>query len=97
MSKRDWTAARAKVEAEGKCRVCKTTSGLQAAHVVGRKHDPKDGKVRPEDIIPLCLTCHAAYDARGLDILAYLTYEEQAAAVRLVGLERARKRTAPKT
>lgn len=37
---RDWTAARAKVEEEGCCRICKRTDRkLEAAHILGREHD----------------------------------------------------------
>lgn len=84
-----------KVDAEGRCRVCKQGGQLEAAHVVGRKHDPKDGVVQPDDIIPLCRPCHEKYDKRALSVLPYLTLDEQAAAVRLVGIVRAERRTAP--
>lgn len=68
--KRDWTDARAKVEEEGCCRICKRSDRkLEAAHILGREHDePKvkvgsDGKsftgsktlyVHPDRIVPLC-------------------------------------------
>lgn len=46
--KRDWTAAREKVEAEGQCRVWSHNidatgceGALEAAHVIGREHDLK--------------------------------------------------------
>ena len=93
--KRDWAAARMKVDREGRCRVCKAPGRVEAAHTIGRTHDPKDGKVRPVDIVPLCNSCHRAYDERRLSILEYLTYEEQAAAVGHVGILRALKRLDP--
>lgn len=82
--------------AEGRCRVCGATSGLQAAHTIGRKYDDRrTGVVAPADVVPLCLEHHQQYDARRLDLLPYLTLEEQARAVLHVGLERARKRLSP--
>jgi hypothetical protein len=98
MSRRDWAEARLKVDREGRCRVCKAPGKVEAAHTIGRKYDPKDGKVRAVDIIPLCASCHRGphgYDARRLSILEYLTYEEQAAAVEHVGILRALKRLSP--
>jgi hypothetical protein len=94
MKRRDWAWARMKVDAEARCRVCKRTDrGLEAAHIIGRKYDPDDGVVQPDDIVPLCRACHVEYDAHRLSLLPYLTLVEQAAAVRLVGIERARNRT----
>jgi hypothetical protein len=52
--------------------------------------------VRQEDVVPLCPSCHRAYDGRALDLLAYLTYEEQAAAAEHLGLLRAVHRTTGK-
>jgi hypothetical protein len=66
---RDWTDARAKVEEEGSCRICKREATpkhpLEAAHILGREHDePKVSKrtgeilkelyVHPDRIVPLC-------------------------------------------
>lgn len=105
--KRDWTLARAKVEAEGRCRLNahltpyyaerqtkdgKCDGPIEAAHVVEKRYD--DGPtVQPCDIIPLCSFHHARYDARRLSILELLTNEEQAAAVAKLGIIRALKRT----
>ena len=58
----DYTEARAKVDREGRCRVCGAQEGygvhLEAAHVLGRKHDPKDATGRrivvPEAVVALC-------------------------------------------
>lgn len=92
--RRNWTAAREKVMAEGRCRVCRQTgNGLEAAHVMGRKYDDPSGHVDPNDVVPLCRPCHTAYDQRRLDLLPYLTLPEQARAVSHVGIARALRRT----
>jgi hypothetical protein len=90
--KRDWAGPHAKLVQEGVCRVCNTREGLQTAHTIGRQYDPKDGRVRAVDTIPLCIGHHQAYDARELNLLPYLTNLEQAAAVGHVGLDRALRR-----
>ena len=98
--RRDWSAARAKVEAEGVCRVCRRPNP-EAAHVTGRKHDkPKAGGktlyVKPESVVALCGQHHRAYDAHELDLLPYLTLDEQLQAVADAGgLELARVRLCP--
>lgn len=90
--RRDWKAARAKVDDEAECRVCRSPYDLQAAHTVGRSYDPPSGKVRALDVVPLCPGCHMAYDGRRLDLLPHLTYAEQAAAVEHLGILRAAHR-----
>lgn len=66
--KRDWTDARAKVEEEGCCRICKRSDRkLEAAHILGREHDEpkvrqasaggvilKELYVHPNRVVPLC-------------------------------------------
>lgn len=99
---RDWTAALDKVRREGCCRVCGASGGVKidAAHVVGRRNDPRPRpgqprrvrRVRADDIVPLCRPCHQAYDERRLDLLPFLSLEEQAAAVSIMGIESARRR-----
>ena len=93
--KRDWGDARAKVEGEGQCRVCGSSRSVEAAHILGRKHDePKvgaDGRplkelyVDPIRVIPLCGPfpegCHGKDHKHELDLLPYLTAGEQAQAV----------------
>ena len=84
MKKRDWTAARAKVDAvvDGRCRVCRSARfGLDAAHVIPRSLNPTDQAMTEDAIVPLCRLCHVAFDNHELDLLPYLTIEEQAAAV----------------
>lgn len=99
---RDWTDARAKVELEGRCRVCGSSYGLEAAHVMGRKYDQplhsgtKTLYVNPLDIVPLGPVCHRRFDAHELDLLPYLAPEEQVRAVELAGsIETAFRRLAP--
>lgn len=109
MPKRDWSDARAKVDAEGVCRVCGFPRKLESAHIAGRKFDePKNSNsktlyVKPERIVPLCgipvdgkFSCHLRYDAHRLDLLGYLTSEEEAQAVLDLGsIESARRRLCP--
>jgi 5-methylcytosine-specific restriction endonuclease McrA len=89
--RRDWTAARAKCDAEGCCRNCGNDYGIEAAHVWGREADePRiDGGstlwVKPSRIIPLCSRCHREYDAHRLDALPLLTTEEQVQLTRDAG------------
>lgn len=106
--RRDWADARAKVDAEGKCRVCKRRDRkLEAAHVIGRDNDEpkapgsKTFYVKPERIVPLCgpfpAGCHGdTQERRTTDLLPHLTVEEQAQAVLDAGsIESARVRLAP--
>lgn len=82
--RRDWSAARAKVDEEGCCRNCPTTWPLETAHVIGRARDRREnGKavVDRDSVIPLCTECHKDYDEGTLDILPLLTPVEQARAV----------------
>ena len=48
--------------------------------------------VNPASIVPLCQGCHMLYDAHKLDILPILSNEEQANAVKTVGIARAYQR-----
>lgn len=48
--------------------------------------------VDPDAVVPLCRDHHRAYDAHRLDLLPYLTLEEQAYAASKLGLVRALKR-----
>lgn len=106
--KRDWTDARAKVEIEGRCRVCGWEGeGLEAGHIMGRRYDEpahtgtKTLYVNPLRIAPLCPAfapehCHQSYDEKQLDLLSYLAVEEQAQAVLDAGsIESARRRLCP--
>lgn len=93
-------AAREKVEREGRCRVCGfgPAERLEAAHTWDRSLGGP-GFDEPDAVVPLCSTssggpgCHQAYDDHQLDLLPYLTTDEQVALVRLAGsIERARSR-----
>jgi hypothetical protein len=115
--KRDWTDARAKVEHERCCRICKKEEApgrpLEAAHVLGREHDePKVSRttgeilkelyVDPNRIFPACgpfpAGCHGDAEYRRINVLPYLTLEEQLQAVKDAGgIEAARIRLEPVT
>lgn len=97
--KRDWGEALAKVEAEGRCRVCRASSQekkVDAAHTLGRRHDQagEDGVivVRAVDTVPMCRPCHGDFDAHRLDLVPHLTHAEMAAAVGHVGIVSALRR-----
>lgn len=79
--RRDWTAARAKVEAEGACRACGIGGRLEAAHIIPRSINPTEANMDATGICPLCPSCHREYDSHELDLLPYLTPVEQAHAV----------------
>ena len=110
--KRDWTDARAKVDAAGCCRICKREDRpLEAAHVLGREHDePKVSRatgeilaelyVHPDRIVEACGPfpegCHGEIHQKTVDLLPYLTLEEQVQAVRDAGgIQHARVLLAP--
>lgn len=99
---RDWKLATAKIEAEDyRCRVCGSQWQVERAHVIGREHDSKapvriagwrPGVVAPDRIVPLCRDCHQGphgQHAKRLDLLPYLTRNEETQAVADVGLGRA--------
>lgn len=96
IKRRDWRDAMNKIWSEPGCRACGSVQNIQAAHTIGREHDPKvEGGyyVQPDAVIPLCRECHQAYDAHKLDILALLTIDEQLVAVDAAGgIYRAYKR-----
>lgn len=93
-------AAREKVDAEGVCRVCGIggPEKLDAAHLWNRSQGGP-GFDDPEAIVPLCSDIkggfghHQEYDRYELDLLPYLTVDEQVSLVRYAGsIERARDR-----
>lgn len=86
---RDWTETRAKVEAEGRCRRCGSHHQLEAAHIAPRSLGGGQGA---DAVVPLCRTCHHAYDSHRLDLIPYLRRDEQIEAVRVLGLARAYRR-----
>jgi 5-methylcytosine-specific restriction endonuclease McrA len=81
---------RQKVSDESRCRVCaipESVKSLEAAHVVARAHARPglDWAEHEHNCVPLCRHCHAAYDLRELDLLPFLSREEQSHAVLLAG------------
>lgn len=89
--KRDWSAARAKCDEEGRCRACGDTRGLQAAHVVPRSRVTIGGE-DARNIVPLCVVCHSAQHSGRLELLPLLHRDEEAYIVELVGLGEAFRR-----
>lgn len=108
--KREWALARTKVEEERCCRICKRTDKpLEAAHILGREHDEpmvvgdritKTLLVHPLRVIPACGPfpdgCHGDIDMKRINVLQYLTLDEQVQAVKDAGgIEAARIRLEP--
>ena len=79
---RDWATAREKVLAERACRVCGATGDLDPAHIIARS---LGGHEDPDNIVPLCRHCHTLFDHGRLNLLPFLTVEEQVRAVQLAG------------
>lgn len=91
--KRDWTAPRAKVDEEARCRVCGSTVRLEAAHIIPRSQVAPGPGEDPRNIVPLCARCHADVHALRLELLPVLTLDEQAYVAGLVGIARAQRMT----
>jgi 5-methylcytosine-specific restriction endonuclease McrA len=91
MKRRNWTAAHQKVQDELYCRVCDRQAD-DPAHIVPRS---RGGSDEADNILPLCREHHTQFDGHRIDMLEHLTREEQAEAVRLLGLEDARQRLVP--
>ncbi|NBT36055.1 MAG: HNH endonuclease [Betaproteobacteria bacterium] len=95
--KRDWKAFRAKVDAEGRCRLCGTGGRLEAAHLIPRSRIPIHSGCGedPRNAIPLCPPCHRSYDiadhrtGHRQGVIHVTTKQEQAYCVELVGIEEA--------
>jgi 5-methylcytosine-specific restriction endonuclease McrA len=87
VKRRSWKEARQKVEREGfRCRVCRSSFQVEAAHVIPRSLAPGVGmNMSADNIVPLCRECHVEYDQHRLDLLPALTLPEQVAAVRQAG------------
>lgn len=97
MRRRNWSEARAKVDREGRCRVCGSSWRVEAAHVIPRSVAPNGGE-HHDAIVPLCgdyvdqdgravKGCHSRYDdkSEGLDLRPYLTVQEYDAAIEAAG------------
>lgn len=101
--KRDWTDAE---EKRTYCRICGTFSNVELAHVMGRKYDQpktpgsKTLYVHPDSVVPLCGPfpegCHGDQEHGRVDLLPYLTPDEQLRAVYEAGsIDTARRRLCP--
>lgn len=90
--RRNWADAHRKIQREGECRLCGARDGLTPAHVVPRS---LGGGMSEFDTVPMCVSCHGRFDRHEIDTLHALTYAEQAEAVRVLGIERARERFLP--
>ena len=94
--KRDWKPARAKVEREGRCRRCRNTRNVEAAHIIPRSRVGPPHGDDPRNIVPLCGPfpggCHGKQERGEFELLPLLTRDEQAYAVELVGLGEAWRR-----
>jgi hypothetical protein len=92
-------AGREKVETEGRCRVCGDGPAwkLEAAHTWDRSLG-KSSFDDPDLVVPLCgelhgTGCHQLFDRHSLNLLPYLTLQEQLALVKAAGgIARAMKR-----
>lgn len=82
---RDWSAMRAKVDREGRCRVCASRISIEAAHIIPRSRSTDPIAEHELNCCPLCPLDHLAYDRRQLDLLPHLSTEEQAHAVLVAG------------
>jgi predicted HNH restriction endonuclease len=91
--KRNWTAARAKVADEGRCRRCGTTAYLEAAHVIPRSAVKPGPGEDERNIVPLCAPCHREQHGGRLELLPLLSLSEQGYIAELVGLARALRYT----
>lgn len=67
---------------------------LEAAHTIGRAVQdeivigPRGGEtltVKPDSVVPLCQSCHEQFDSHRLDLLPYLSLDEQLDALRAAG------------
>jgi hypothetical protein len=95
---RIWTHARRKVQDEGRCRRCHSPYRLDPAHIIPRSRiGAQRGAEAPENILPLCRTCHDLYDMGRLDLRPFLTEAEWAHARLLVGEGEAERRLSPST
>lgn len=92
--KRDWTAAREKVDAASGCRYCNARGYLEAAHLVPRSRVSANAELgeHPNNIVPLCRDCHGRFDAGELDLLPVLSKHEQSMVALIVGLEEGYRR-----
>lgn len=72
-----------KVIEEGHCRLC-TATDIETAHLWPQKRGAR-GYNDPDLCVPLCRHHHGQLDRHELELLPYLTLEEQVALVRAAG------------
>jgi hypothetical protein len=93
--KRDMAAGRRKAEEQG-CRLCASRFAVEAAHILPRSRIMAGPAEDPRNIIGLCglrgCDAHRCFDAGTLDILPYLSLDEQSYIVGLVGIAEAYRR-----
>jgi hypothetical protein len=84
---RDWSAAWEKVQEEGRCRAASVDCSDQVDphHIVPRGSGLGDVVDAASNIVPLCRLHHELVHGGDFDLLPYLTQDEQAYAVFLVG------------
>ena len=87
-AKRNWAQMRDKCASEGRCRVCavpQSIKPLDAAHITARAQARagRDLGESPHNCVPLCRSCHRAYDAGEFDISPYLSCEERVKSLEL--------------
>lgn len=70
-------------DVDGSCRVC-GEARVDRAHVIPRGFSPNGGD-DGHHLVALCRSHHREYDGGHLDLLPYLTVDEQAAAVAAAG------------
>ena len=78
----DWKPGIEKVQNEGDCRYCRSGESLDPAHLWPRS---LGGSMDRDNIVPLCRSCHNLFDSSRLDLLPYLTINEQLCVVREAG------------
>ena len=91
--KRDTEAMKRRLITEPRCRVCRSSDGVQVHHVVPRRVTQCDEST---NLVPLCRLCHQRVHDHKLDLLGALSTAEQAKAVLLTGsIESARMLLCP--
>ena len=81
--KRDKAAMRRCLETQERCRVCGSEANLHPHHVVNRSLVQNDDDL---NLVALCFACHRDVHAKQFNLGVHLTRDEQAHAVKLIGL-----------
>lgn len=75
-----------------KCRICETANDVDRHHIVPRSIRRDDHEL---NLVPVCRADHRAIHRKEVDLLPWLTLEEQAHAAGLIGLQQAFRLLAP--